>query len=476
VPCFAEGKSSRDHDPPTHPFSVIEQHSIPIFAEDWGADEEGLLLEGAETYGLGSWADIADHIGGYRDKDEVRDHYINTYINSSKFPLPEHASPADHALAEEWPREKFQARKKNRIEERKEAAKSATPAAPKQKPTASVPSCHEVQGYMPGRLEFETEHLNDAEEAVQHMQFDPGDGVNLRTNELDPEIDLKLTVMDIYNSRLTARVERKKIIFEHQLLEYRENMRIDKKRTKEERELFNKAKPFARLMQKRDFDEFTQDLEYELNLRQAIAQLQDWRQMQIGDLKAGEKYEGEKAARLAKAASIGSFDRFATSSRMSKPVPPVEIPSTVAILTGQELPARPRQRSQSSPNPPLPQDGSDLAKVLTNGSANATSAATPGSTRPKFAVAPLANIAPLKLSNENAPDLHLLTADERELCSILRIMPKPYIAIKESIFREAHKHGGSLKKKTAKEICRIDSVKGGKLFDFFVHSGWISKA
>ncbi|KAG9541715.1 hypothetical protein KCU60_g22907, partial [Aureobasidium melanogenum] len=91
VPCFGEGKSSGKHDPATHSFQVIEQHSIPIYVEDWGADEELLLLEGAETYGLGSWADIADHIGGYRTKDEVRDHYIETYINSSKFPLPERA-------------------------------------------------------------------------------------------------------------------------------------------------------------------------------------------------------------------------------------------------------------------------------------------------------------------------------------------------------------------------------------------------
>jgi transcriptional adapter 2-alpha len=84
VPCFGEGKSSGKHDPATHSFQVIEQHSIPIYVEEWGADEELLLLEGAETYGLGSWADIADHIGGYRTKDEVREHYIETYINSTR--------------------------------------------------------------------------------------------------------------------------------------------------------------------------------------------------------------------------------------------------------------------------------------------------------------------------------------------------------------------------------------------------------
>jgi transcriptional adapter 2-alpha len=109
-----------------------------VYTEDWGADEELLLLEGAETYGLGSWADIADHIGGCRTKDEVKDHYISTYVESAKFPLPLHASPHDRALIDEIPREEFQSRKKRRIEERKEANKNAPPAPPKQKPTASV--------------------------------------------------------------------------------------------------------------------------------------------------------------------------------------------------------------------------------------------------------------------------------------------------------------------------------------------------
>jgi transcriptional adapter 2-alpha len=257
-----------------------------------------LLLEGAVTYGLGSWADIAGHIGGYRDKDEVRDHYIKTYVNSSKFPLPELASPYESGGLDQVSREDFQARKKRRIEAKKEAAKLATPTAPKQKPTASVPACHEVQGYMPGRMEFETEFCNEAEEAVAHMQFEPGDGLNPATGQLDQEAELKLTVMDIYNSRLTARVERKKVIFEHNLLEYRKNAALDKKRTKEERDLLNKAKPFARAMNCADFDKFCEGLITEFNLRQAILQLQEWRNMKIGDLRSGEKYEQEKVLRV----------------------------------------------------------------------------------------------------------------------------------------------------------------------------------
>jgi transcriptional adapter 2-alpha len=468
VTCFSDAKYNREHDPRTHAYQVIEQHSIPIFTEDWGADEELALLEGAETYGLGSWADIADHIGGFRDKDEVNKHYIDTYINSDKFPLPHYASPDDKELSNRVPRDKFQQNKKRRIEEKKEKQKNAAPATPKQKPTASVPACHEVQGYMPGRLEFETEYFNEAEEAVQHMQFEPGDGVNPRTGESEPEMELKMTVMEVYNSRLDARVERKRIIFEHKLLEYRKNAALDKKRTKEERDLLNKAKPFARMMKHDDFKEFCSGLEYEHNLRQAIAQLQEWRNMQITDLKAGEKYEQEKQQRQSRGPPVGQFDRLATN-RMSKPTPPVETPSAASALTAPELPLRLQQPNGLS-TPPPDRGPANGVNGTTNGNA------TPHQPKSKFPIKPLPNTVALKFGKESAPDLQLLTPEEKEVCSALRIMPKPYLAIKENMIREALKNGGAIKKKLAKEICRIDPIKGGLLFDFFVHSGWIAKA
>ena len=467
MPCFSKGDTTRDHDPKIHPFSVIEQHSIPIYAEDWGADEELLLLEGLEVYGIGSWSDVADHVGGFRTKEEVCDHYIETYIGSSKFPLPENADPKDLSLLEEIPREKFQARKKRRIEDRKEAAKTAAPATPKQKPTASVPACHEVQGYMPGRLEFETEWQNEAEEAVQHMQFDPGDGINPRTGELEPEMELKMLVMNIYNARLTARADRKKVIFEHELLQYRRNNNIDKKRTKEERDLHNKAKPFARMMNHQDFEAFTANLEYEHNLRQAIGQLQDWRQMRIGDLKTGEKYEQEKQIRAQRPAPTGAFDRMG-GVRVSKPTLPVEIPSATTALTAPELPERFKSNHPHTPaslplsqppitstsHPPANSISTPTKGPLTNGNTN-VSAIPSSQLKPKYSVPALNGTMSLKLANENATDLHLLTKEEADLCSSLRLMPKPYLVIKEGLIKEAIRCGGGLKRKSAKEVCKV---------------------
>lgn len=461
---------------------MIEQNSFPIFDRDWGADEELLLLEGCEIYGLGSWADIADHIGGYRHKDEVRDHYLKVYVDSPCFPLPERCRPKDMELAQEISREEFQARKKRRIEERREAQKNAPPLPPKTKPTASVPSCHEIQGYMPGRLEFETEHVNEAEEAVQLMQFDPGDGINPRTGELEPEMELKLTVMDIYNSRLTQRVERKKVVFEHNLLEYRENMKTEKKRSKEERDLVNKAKPFARMMNHDDFESLCQGLVDELNLRQAISQLQEWRKMKIGDLRSGEKYEQEKAQRIQKTIPMGSMDRERlASAQRNKQNVQADPPSGAAVLVAPELPFRPATNGTgtgTTTQPAADGEGGD-PKPLTNGHTNGvTNGAVTNGTGPgkqRFMAQPISGVQPLPLTQENAPDLHLLTPEEVEICKVSRLQPKPYLMIKEQVLKEALKGNGTLKKKQVKEISRLDSQKGSRLFDFFVNSGWIGK-
>lgn len=450
VPCFSAGESSKNHDPRTHPYSVIEQNSVPIYAEDWGADEELLLLEGAEIYGLGSWADIADHIGGFRNKDEVRDHYIETYINSPNFPLPERADPNDRALSDSIPKEEFQARKKRRIEERKEAAKAAPPATPKQKPTASVPACHEVQGYMPGRLEFETEFANEAEEAVQHMQFEPGNGLNAN-GEMEPEMELKMAVIDIYNARLTARTERKRVIFEHNLLEYRKNAAQDKKRTKEERDLLNKVKPFARMMNREDLEDFGKGLEAEHNLRLAISQLHEWRTMGITDLKSGEKYEQEKQQRAQRAVPQGSFDRLASArpkqSQASEPA------TAASQLTTPELPLRLQKSGPPKAAPTEPQPPNDFDKVFESSNINGTAPQPPPKT--KYTVQPLSGVVPLELESEGAPDLHLLSKEEVELCNALRVQPKPYLVIKEHLIKEAMKQGGTLKKKDARTICKV---------------------
>jgi transcriptional adapter 2-alpha len=61
--------------------------SAPIYTTKWGADEELLLLEGIEMFGLGNWVDCAEHVGT-KNKFECEYHYWSTYVDVDTFPLP----------------------------------------------------------------------------------------------------------------------------------------------------------------------------------------------------------------------------------------------------------------------------------------------------------------------------------------------------------------------------------------------------
>ena len=48
---------------------------------------ELLLITGIQTYGVGNWKKIAEHIGT-RTKEEVAEHYDSVYVQSPNWPMP----------------------------------------------------------------------------------------------------------------------------------------------------------------------------------------------------------------------------------------------------------------------------------------------------------------------------------------------------------------------------------------------------
>lgn len=481
---------------------IVEQHAYPIFDEDWGADEELLLIEGMKTFGVGNWQDIADHIGG-RSKEEVEEHYKRVYLESETYPVPNLKRKFNIDPSE------FIEKRRRRIEDRRANAMKLLP--PKQKPTASVPSCHEVQGYMPGRLEFESEYENEAEMLVKDMIFEPEDN--------ETEIELKLTVLDIYNSRLTSRAERKRVMIQHGLLDYRKNVALDKKRSKEEKDLLNtRLRVFARLMTPQDFNNFQTSVLAELYFRKRIAELQEYRRNGIRSFADAQKYETDKAVRMATlnisgggsgssglsssplsshhvgssrhtatswaaassryagnlavqakaaaaAAAAGHADLHSTNHHHFTYTGSGTVTPQLQITAGGTSGASTPSRSLSVP----PTDETDSANNTPESIAQAT-AARLATLNAKLFRKPVAN--PLDISH--APDVELLSPEEQMLCSQLRILPKPYLAIKETLFRELLRNGGTLKKRTARELLKIDVNKTARIYEFFQSQRWIS--
>ncbi|QPG75730.1 hypothetical protein FOA43_003090 [Brettanomyces nanus] len=404
VPCFAKGRATGKHKP-WHAYRVIEQHQYPIFDKDWGADEELLLVDGCQTLGLGNWHDIADYIGG-RSKEEVGEHYEKVYLNSEYYPIPD--------LNQSFPQlstTRFLSRRKERLDARKNL-----PLPPPTKILTSGPLCSDIQRYMPGRLEFEEEPDDDAEKVIQDMVFDPEDS--------EQDVELKFMILRIYDEKLTIRAERKRLILKDGLLNYKQNNAVDRKRTKDEKELYNRIKPFARVMSNEDFPVFSQEVMNEFKIRNRIYQLQNWRRNGITTIDQGEHFEKEESNRLARISLPSSGTRHSHSHSHS----------------GRHSRS---QTPESSSKWSRRKGGSMLSSIYSD--------------HPDITA---------------APDYELLSPEERHLCTTLNILPKPYFAIKEALFRELLSNCGQLNKKAAKEMLNIDSTKISKIYDFFVSQRW----
>ncbi|WAQ81249.1 hypothetical protein PtA15_1A589 [Puccinia triticina] len=506
--CFCEGKEIGQHKA-WHDYRVIEPHSVPIFTEDWGADEELLLIEACQIYGLGNWSDIADHVGNGRTKEEVERHYLDVFIGSDDYPLP----PIDARI--EIDQDEFQARKKRRLEE----VHARPLQMPPPKPVSSAPTNHEIAGFMPGRLDFEIEWENEAENMIKDLSFgrvyrfggdsqpeklpeeddiaeekdennaapnqdqqtippdstakrkrgvgsgagkttqrtdetaptrtdtvqrqcpDENDGDaaeadgrdSMPSSSVDPlqtgpspdpkpkskekekeepkaededdneevdeepplsdepdlDLELKLTLLEIYNDKYDRRLQAKAVVFDRNLLEYKKIQAAERKLPKEIRDLVIRIKPFARLQTATDHEQFQEGLIYEMALRKRIAELQEYRKMGITNLVDAERYEKEKAARLfAKQREMAGHDRFGVRKQR---------------VSGAGLGLDEMSSREGTPG--------SSGKASKKNSAVPLSLATSGSKQ-------------------------LLHPSELALCSRLQILPSPFLMIKEAMFRE----------------------------------------
>ncbi|OMH81356.1 Transcriptional adapter 2 [Zancudomyces culisetae] len=107
-------------------------------------------------------------------------------------------------------------------------------------------------GYMPGRQEFEVEYENDAEQLIKDLYFGEEDSAE--------ETALKTVIMEIYNNKLERREERKRFLLERNLLDYSKNMAVERKRAPEDRDMLNKTKVFAKVMNTQEYKMFTDGL------------------------------------------------------------------------------------------------------------------------------------------------------------------------------------------------------------------------
>ncbi|XP_074272552.1 transcriptional adapter ADA2b-like isoform X2 [Silene latifolia] len=288
IECLSVGAEVHPHKS-DHPYRVMDNLSFPLICPDWNADEEILLLEGIDMYGLSNWAEVGEHVGT-KSKSECIEHYNSVYMNSPCFPLPDlshvvgkkreelQAMGREHnelqkSLEEVSFKEAPPSEKVNIEEQRKEAfgGQSFQPDTPsdrklgEKKPKIDDgPSVTDLSGYNPKRKEFEVEYDNDAEQLVADMEF--------KDIDTEAERQLKLNVVKIYNRRLDERKRRKDFIIERNIL-YPDP--FEKNLSPEERQICQQYRVFMRFHSKEEHEELLKTVIEEHRILKRIQDLKE---------------------------------------------------------------------------------------------------------------------------------------------------------------------------------------------------------
>jgi hypothetical protein len=69
------------------------------------------------------------------------------------------------------------------------------------------------------------------------------------------ETELKLKILEIYNAKLDERERRKAFIIERGLLDYKRLLSAERRRPREEREIYDAFRPFARFLSPKEHED-----------------------------------------------------------------------------------------------------------------------------------------------------------------------------------------------------------------------------
>ncbi|KAL8150968.1 hypothetical protein V2J09_020776 [Rumex salicifolius] len=467
IECFSVGAEVTPHRS-NHSYRVMDNLSFPLFCPDWNADEEILLLEGIEMYGLGNWAEVAEHVGT-KSKSECINHYNAIYMNSPCFPLPDmshvvgknreellamakeqgdlkkvfvpivtYLTAGEGVLKEEpmFPAKvKVEdlrkdtlsvtrpsevgagkglkttlAKDSNAVDSKNDVdgSKVEDRSIGEKKPRTSGDdgtSLLELSGYNPKRQEFEVEYDNDAEQLLSDMEF--------KETDTEAERELKLRVLRIYWRRLEERKRRKDFILERNLL-YPDP--FEKSLSPEEKELCQRYRVFMRFHSKEEHEELLRTVVEEHRIRKRIQDLKDARAAGCRTAIEAERYIGLKRKREAEENARRAKDSVEASPRGS-------LRGSASFLDS----------SSTTASQPLPNSFDDWDIT-------------------------------------GFPGADLLSENEKRLCRETRLLPSHYLNMLQTLSVEVMK-GNITKKPDAYMLFKVEPSKVDRVYDMLVKKG-----
>lgn len=475
IECFSVGAEVTPHKS-CHLYRVMDNLSFPLICPDWNADDEILLLEGIEMYGLGNWAEVAEHVGT-KSKEKCIDHYTNVYMKSPFFPLPD----MSHVVGKN--RKELLAMAKGHTEDKKGtmlgelSVKEESPFSPSRVKVEGS-NCGRIMSGLNADVEsgarsssnitasatvVKVSNMNQVKDGNVKMEDHQIDrnyggkkpnssgnegpslvelsGYNAKRQEFDPEYDndaeqllaemefkdtdteeereLKLRVLRIYSKRLDERKRRKDFILERNLLYPNP---IEKDLSPEERALCRRYDVFMRFHSKEEHDELLQTVIAEHRTLRRIEELKEARAAGCRTSAEADQYLEQKKKREAEESSHRAKD---------------------GVQGGPG--------GQAAPN-------SFMASESVGKDSNSRPTAQASSSYAK------------DLDIMGFAETQLLSETEKRLCSEIRLPPPLYLMMLQIISEEIF-NGNVSKKADAHRLFKIEPSKIDRVYDMLVKKG-----
>jgi len=318
--------------------------------------------------------------------------------------------------------------------ERGNATDHTSPPATTTTTSTSSPSnlsLHEliVLGFMPARDDFEVECENEAEILVSGIQAASG-GNRVESDDEELETGLKLAQVDMYKNKLKERERRKQVAKDFGLVEtfFKENplnpttgkISAPKPKKKDPKsEVFEKLKVVSSFQGVEEYKKMVASVSKEKDIKSRIKELLRYRKNGISTLSEAESYESQRLKRNKRKA--------------------------------------------------------ERKKALESGILNSVTDTNAGAGYDQSPIKEEVKKADLdKLSSiVGLPGYDLLSINEKRLCTSLRLHPNLYLSYKTCLLRD---HLQKKKGQSPKPVhpSGLDKLHRRKIFNFLLHSGWIS--
>lgn len=501
IDCFVVGACAVAPHRTNHPYRVVEKLALPVYTPEWSAQEETRLLQACLTFGLNQWKKVADYVCT-KTPYKCEMHYNDVYLHSKTAPLPSdealtapqqiqeetvvvHAAPSSPAVqnghatfpvASSLVTSKGKSKGKGRG--RPKGKQKSTPKGKRVTPTEHDPaaSAHSIAAPSPGQVHNspkdgrsllkkndDPDHPNrPAEGALQGFTWQRQDfdvefddqaetliaDLAIAEDDDDEVVALKSRLLEIYDHRLQVREAVKKIIFDRNLLDFSNLKAVDRRHTRDEKELSARLHVFRRILDPLTFSAFYDSVMFEYRLAKDMYLHASGKENGLRTKAEIDIYEIDARRR---AAELGSIDRKERDAADKKTLGRTKAtPSPALVFAETRLQGiDPGQNRVSTPSTPAMNTNGTPAGSTEKGSPVGVAAspyATPGSPKESktarlrrsreakvLARSKYPQVSAMRVDREEG--VSALTEPEKTLCSALRMLPMDFLKQRDAMLR-----------------------------------------